>query len=399
MTISVAPNAIFLHYHASMETRRIVIDARWVLPAPTGIGRYITSLLPPLLRLVPDWQFHILRRHNPWPGFRLDSLSAPNLVHHVTTIPCLSVRQYSAIPDLVRKLNAALLHHPHFDAPVLWQSVPVIATLHDVKYLLHPEFFPHGSTLLRRVIMKMIFSLTLRRAAAVITVSRNTATEIKQLFGKRTGGLTVIREAAESAFSRSTPDEISTWRRRYNISKPFILTVGERRPHKNLVSLIRAFAASSVAGTYDLVIAGKPCQGYDLPEHTVQQLGLKSKVHFLDSVTDAELSSAYSAAQIFAFVSLHEGFGLPLLEAMACGVPVIAASTTAAGEVAGNAALKVDPAQECAITAAIDTLSHDEILRNRLIAGGLIRCREFTWERAASETVAVYRQCIERHNS
>ncbi|MEI6970454.1 MAG: glycosyltransferase family 1 protein [bacterium] len=376
-----------------MKTR-VIFDARWVLSKPTGIGRYIASLLPPLLRQCPDLEIHLLHRQETWPGYGLGLLAAPNLVHHVTELPCLSARQYLAIPLLARRLGASLVHHPHFDAPVLWQPVPVVATFHDVKYLLHPEFFPRGSALLKRFTMKRLFAMTGRRAAAVITVSQNTAAEVEGLFGARPGGYRVVHLAADPVFTRSSDEEIAVWRRKHNISRKFVLAVGERRPHKNLVTLIRAFAASASSTTHDLVIAGQRCQGYDLPERTAHQLGVESKVHFLDSLSDAELPPAYSAAGIAASVSLHEGFGLPILEAMACGAPVIVATTTAAGEVAGNAALRVEPSQEAAIASGIDSLSRDSALRGVLIERGLARCREFTWEHTAAKTIAVYRECI-----
>lgn len=375
-------------------TPSILFDARLVLEKPTGIGQYITSLLPELVAQAPDWHFHLLRRARPWPDYGLTVLTADNVTHHVSAVPHMSVQQQLAVPWLGYKLGVQLLHYPHFDAPVLWRQIPVVATIHDNKYLMHPHFFPSLSQVKRRY-MHWCFSATLRRAAAVIAVSHHTAQDLATLFGPPTAQVAVIYEAANPRF-QPRPAAVTAFRSTYQLTRPFILSVGERRPHKNHVGLIRAYAASASRHTHDLVILGQAYQEYTAPEETAQQLGLSQQIHFISHASDQDLTAAYTAADLFVLVSFYEGFGLPILEAMNCDTPVITSSTTSSGEVAGDGGITVNPTDAQAITAAIDTILQTSGQREALLA----RCRawrqRFSWHRAAQETLALYQDVLKK---
>jgi len=177
----------------------LLFDARLVLAKPTGIGQYIGSLLPQLVQLAPDWQIHLLHRADCWPDYQIDRLQAPNVIHHISQLPPMSPRQQTELPQLARRLGVDLLHYPHFDAPVWWQPVPVVATIHDAKYLVRPTFFTNLSTL-KRLYMRVCFQATLQRAAAVITDSYNTAQDLKRLFQPSTRRLSVVHLAADAQF-------------------------------------------------------------------------------------------------------------------------------------------------------------------------------------------------------
>lgn len=373
----------------------ILFDARLVLAKPTGIGQYIGSLLPELIRQAPEWRFHLLRRADPWPDYGLAQLDAPNLTHHVSGLPHMALRQHVELPRLARRLGIALLHYPHFDAPVLWQPAPVVVTLHDAKYLIHPEFFPRMS-FAKRVYMRFCFAQSLRRAAAVIVDSASTAADLTRLFAAPAERMRLVYPAANPRFQRATAATVSSLRQRYSLVRPFILSVGEWRPHKNHTGLIRAYAASQSRHTHDLVIIGQAYEEYSEPEAVARQLSVDAAVRFLSDVADADLVTFYTAADLFALVSLYEGFGLPIVEAMACGTPVITAATTAAGEVAGEGGVRVDPHDTVAIAAAIDRVLQDHAFRQELVRRGEARWQAFSWQRTAEQTLDVYRCVLEQ---
>ncbi|MCX6043979.1 MAG: glycosyltransferase family 1 protein [Chloroflexi bacterium] len=371
----------------------ILFDARLVLGKPTGIGQYIVALLAELIRLAPETHFHLLRRADPWPGYGLAEWCAPNLSQHLSQLPHMALQQHVVIPRLAQQLNVQLIHYPHFDAPVFWGRLPVVTTIHDAKYLVHPEFFTNLSQV-KRQYMRFSFAQSLKRSAGVIVVSHNTAKDLARLFKTPLSRLSVIYEAADARFQPATALAVESLREQYHLSRPFLLTVGEYRPHKNHVGLIQAYANSQSRQTHDLVIIGQAYQDYTEPQLLVQQLGLTDQVHFLSGVPFADLITFYTAAELFVLVSFYEGFGLPILEAMACGAPVLCSATTAAGEITGEGGLTVDPHDSGAITQQIDALLQNPALRQQWIVKGAAWRQHYTWEQAAQQTLALYQKVL-----
>ncbi len=372
----------------------LLFDARLILPKPTGIGQYITSLLRELWRQAPDWHIHLLRGPQTWPGYGVAAWQAPNLTHHVSEERHMSLRQHWTLPRMARRLGVDLVHYPHFDAPVIYQPIPVVATLYDAKYLVRPDFFTNLSQV-KRLYMRFCFANTLRRAAGVIAISQATTRDVQRLFGETTVPMRVIYLAADALFRPADEESVAAFRGKYEVKRPFLLTVGERRPHKNHLGLLQAYARSQSRHTHDLVIIGQPYQNYTAPEEYSQAHGLAAQVHFLSSVTFLELIAAYTAADLFVLVSFYEGFGLPILEAMACGTAVIAANTTAAGEVVGAGGVAVNPHNTEAIQATIDDLLTHADRRRMWVAKGQSWEQQFSWQRAAAETLALYRQILQ----
>ncbi|MEZ4734444.1 MAG: glycosyltransferase family 1 protein [Caldilineaceae bacterium] len=371
----------------------LLFDARLMLEKPTGIGQYISSLLPQLLQIMPDWQIHLLRRPRCWPDYQVATWQAPNLIHHLSELPPMSPRQHLEVPKLARQLGVDLLHYPHFDAPVWWQPVAVVATIHDAKYLVRPDFFTNLSSL-KRLYMRLCFRATLRRAAAVIADSYNTAHDLQRLFEAPAECMTVVHLAADPHFQPATDQAIAAVRSQYHLVRPFVLTVGEQRPHKNHAGLLRAYAESQSRVTHDLVIVGRQHGDYTEPQELAATLGLSNQVHFLSRVDFQELTALYSGADLFVLPSLYEGFGLPVLEAMACGAPVVAAKTTSTGEIADGGAFLIDPENDREISVAIDRLLTDQPYRQALIAKGAAHRRTFTWRKTARQTVRLYEQVL-----
>ena len=370
---------------------RVFFDARLLLTKPTGIGQYIVSLLPEMVRLAPDLEWCLLRRANPWAGYGVEEWSFPNLTHEITTERHMSYTQHLTVPRAARRFGADLLHYPHFDAPVRFHSIPVVATLHDAKYLQHAEFAPSLSAW-KRVAMRILYRDTIQRSARVLAVSEHAADDLERLFGGRRAE--VIPLAADEVF-RPAPAEVrADFRARYGLQRPYVLSVGEFRVHKNHERLVRAFAASEAARDHDLVVLGRRHPDGVRPEELAEAAGVADRVKVIDDASHGDLAAAYSEAALMALVSRYEGFGLPLLEAMQCGAPVLASSTTASAEVVGDAGLLVDPMDEAAIAAALDRVLTSPEEQERWREAGAQRAAEFSWERAARETLAVYRQVL-----
>lgn len=372
-------------------TETVLFDARLILEKPTGIGQYISSLLPELLRQAPNVQFHLLRRSHPFPGYGVEAWRAPNLAHHVSALPHMSVRQQIVLPHLAERLGATLIHYPHFDAPVWIRQAAVVATIHDTKYLANPALFP-GLSYAKRLYMRFCFARTLRHAKAVIAVSQATANDLQRLFGQAGANIRVIHSAADPTFCPADASRVDAVRRKYRLDRPYILAVGEFRPHKNAVGLLRAYAAGRSRTTHDLVLVGQAYGDYKEPWDIARELNLAEHVHFLTDVSAADLGPLYSAASLFVLVSFYEGFGLPLLEAMACATPVLASATTATGEITGDGGMRVDPNDTAAIATAMDAITQDLGLQQTLSDRGRHRAAEFTWQRTAGETLALYEQ-------
>lgn len=373
----------------------ILFDARLLRHSPTGIGQYIAALVPEMLRAAPDLHLHLLRPPRVFDGYGVDAWDAPNLTQHVHAWPPMSIAQHWRIPWLARRLGVDLVHYPHFDAPVWLPSPPVVATMHDAKYLAHPELFPKLATA-KHAYMRLAFGVTLRRAARVIAVSRTTAADLRRLFAVPEERLQVIYEAADPSFAPAPAAAVDAFLRRYALARPYILSVGELRPHKNHAMLVRAYARSGAPASHDLVIIGRRHGAADQLSAVIADAGIGERIHVLTDVDGAGLRAAYTGADLFALVSLYEGFGLPLLEAMACGLPVIASETTATGEVVGDAGLRVPPDDMDAIAAAIDVCLRDPERRRELQERGRARLADFSWRRAAEETVDLYRRVAAR---
>jgi glycosyltransferase involved in cell wall biosynthesis len=234
----------------------------------------------------------------------------------------------------------------------------------------------------------------LRAADAVIAVSECTKRDAIRFYRIPEEKITVIYEGVNPRFRPASPEAIAAVRARYGLPERFILYVGTIEPRKNLTTLLEAF--HHLLATYDLrlVIVGKKGWLYERFFRRLRELGLENRVLFTGYVPDEDLPAIYSAADLFVFPSLYEGFGLPVLEAMACGTPVICSNTSSLPEVAGDAALLVDPTDARALTGAMEQVLTNERLWATLRAKGMERARGFTWEKAAYRTWEVYQQVI-----
>ena len=294
---------------------------------------------------------------------------------------------YDLSRDLLRDRPDLL--HVQYTAP-LKCPVPVVVSVHDVSFVVHPEYF----RFLRRKQLCLTVERTVRMAAKVITGSEFSRDAIARVYGLNAEDIVVVPNAASPIF-RPVAFEIASARvlSRFGIAAPFILTVGDLQPRKNQIGLIRAFAEAVQSRPklpHSLVIAGKDSWFAPHVREAARKSGVAERINFMGFVNDEELLDLYNACEVFTFPSFYEGFGLPVLEAMACGRAVACSNTSALPEVADSAAILFDPFSTQEITRAILDLVLDRELRGRMERLGLKRSMQFSWRRTAEKVLEVY---------
>jgi len=358
----------------------IGIDASRALRARrTGTENYSLQLIRHLLalgsehafrlycdRVVPDGVFG----SEATPELRV--MPFPRLWTHVR----LSWEMVRQPPDvLFIPAHVLPLHHPRRS----------VVTIHDLGYLRYPE----AHTRRQRVYLRWSTGWNAHRSAHLLVDSEATKADLVARYRVPPEKMTVVYPGWDETLRPLTDAAaLAAVRARYGLEQPYILHVGTLQPRKNLVRLVEAFARMRDADI-QLVLAGKKGWLAEPIFRKVEELRLGDAVRFPGYVEDADLSALLSGAACFAFPSLHEGFGFPVLEAQACGTPVVASNISSVPEVAGDAALLVDPHDTEALAAALGRVLHDEVLRADLIKGGFANVQRFSWRRCAEQTLAV----------
>jgi glycosyltransferase involved in cell wall biosynthesis len=359
---------------------RIGIDAR---NDGTGVGRYTFSLLRELAGLDHDNEYTVFLRRE-----RLATYAAPgpNFRLVEADIPWFGVREQLQLPRVIDRQRLDLVHYPNLTVPLI-SATPFVVTVHDLNYLDGGAIFPPGAGI-RRTLLEAGYRVELakaRRAKRLIAVSEHTRDTVVRRLGVDPERVAITYEAADPPGSVEPDRSVLE---RHGLGTPFFLYVGSAYPYKNLGRLLEAFAL--LGGDHRLVLAGDHEDfAPDLGERTAT-LGLGERVVFPGPASDAELAALYGAALAYAFVSLSEGFGLPGLEAMQAGVPVVAADAGSLPEVYGDAAHYCDPLDVDSIASGLADVATDEELRARLVARGRRRAAQFSWTRTAEQTLAVY---------
>ncbi len=311
--------------------------------------------------------------------------------------PPLNVVWHHTMLDLyVRRYGLDLVHVPYLRIPAHC-SCPVVATVHDLAEFRTPGHY----TLLRRAYRRYVLRWLARRAAHIVTISENSKRDIHELYG-------IPRERISAVYAGVGPEFRLLGRERcgkqlaarYGLQGPFILYVGAlEHPNKNLVRLIRAFARLRELGFrgHNLVVVGAGRGNPRAIYRAVHEEGLEDNIRFLGYVPYADLPLLYNAADVFVYPSLYEGFGLPPVEAMACGLPVACANASSLPEVVGRAAALFDPHDVDDIARTVAALLASESLRDDYAEAGLRQAGRYSWEMAARKTLAVYRAVANGH--
>ena len=370
---------------------KIGIDARFALRKPRrGIGTYSLHLLNQLVLLAKDIDFVIYTDRDDVEGV-LPSL--PN-----STIKYLRPSSYPlweqvVLPLAVWRDQIDLLHTLGNTAP-LWlpSRTKLVLSLMDVMFLQSGEFIPKPTTLYQRagrLYRAWVSPVNARRSQAVITISDFSRRDILELIsGLSPRKVLPIHLACDPLFSIANQAESKI------ADRPFLLCLGAKDPRKNTLRIVQAYlhALNNHGLEHNLVISGYANWEGSPAHRLVQEARAESRVKFLSFVSVEDLASLYQHATALLYVSLYEGFGIPILEAFESGCPVIASNTTSIPEVGGDAAIYVDPSNVSEIEEAFVRLCNDPLLQSQLIIRGRLRAKQFNWEKAASETLEVYRQ-------
>ena len=292
------------------------------------------------------------------------------------------------VPVSVHKLNPDVYHSPNYMLPIALRCRTVV-TVHDVTFL---DAEVHR--LRSHLYLSLMTTLALQKAARVICVSSHTRDRLVDRFSDVSSRTRVIGEGVSARFRPQTREAVERFLAQHRIEDPYVLFLGTIEPRKNLARLIRSFteAVKSSSCPHHLVIGG--ARGWkDGPVRAAYESSpVRDRIHFIGYVSEDLLPAAYAGADIFAYPSLCEGFGLPPLEAMACGTAVLTSNLSSLPEVVGNAALTVDPFDEKAIATGLAHLMAEPLTRKALAEAGLRRATAFRWDRVAKETIAVYHE-------
>jgi glycosyltransferase involved in cell wall biosynthesis len=365
---------------------RIGIDARKL--HDFGIGTYIRNLLRQLARLDRQTEFVVFCR--PEDRETLGSLGE-NFRPVEETAPNYSIAEQVRIPLAIKREGVTLFHAPHYVLPPLVQCRSVV-TIHDCIHLMFPQYLPNRLAL---QYARTSISLAARRATRVLTVSESSKRDILRFVDTDSSKIHVIYNAYDERFGVEPREEdVVRVRERYQLHDEFVLYAGNVKPHKNLERLIIAFDLVRKRGLdhLKLVLIGDEISKYASLRRAVHQHHLHKYVRFLGYLPEETLAVMYRLAGVFAFPSLYEGFGLPPLEAMASGTPVVTSNVSSLPEVAGDAAILVDPHDPQAIADGISRLLTDEKLRRDLRMKGLARARQFSWEDSVRRVHAIYQE-------
>jgi glycosyltransferase involved in cell wall biosynthesis len=353
-----------------------------------GIHRYITALLEHL----PQVSEHRFTAYlgDPragdvtWPG--IDARLAP---FSTASPPARALWEQLFQPAHLVRDNIDLLHGPAYALPLICPTRSVV-TIHDLSFFLYPQTFNRGN----RLYLRLMTYLAARRADAVIAVSEHTRQDVIRLLDVPADHVHAVPNGIDSVFRPLPEHEVQRFRAEHQLPKRFVLCISTIEPRKNLATLIRAYA--TLGNTeHRLIIGGGRGWKYESIFALVDELGLRDRIWFPGFVRHSELPHWYNAADAFVFPSIYEGFGLPPLEAMACGTPVIASNASSLPEVVGSAGLLVDPTDVAALADAIHQVLRNPELAATMSAQGLTRADRFSWKASAERTAAVYERILD----
>lgn len=365
---------------------RVMVDAHMLGSRETGNETYVRNLL---VGLAEQGSCDVAAAVPP--GVDLSHFSIDPTVERLPLAPPGDwFRLLYTLPSLCRRWRADLLHVTYVGP--FFPPCPLIVSVHDVSFRRYPEFFSG----MHRLLFSTLLPWTLRRANGVITLSESAKQEILWFYPFLENKVYVTPLAPSRLFCPVTDqDALRAACARYGIHSDFVLAVGNLQPRKNLSRLIEAFAAVlPQVESLQLVIVGQEQWQSSALYDMVHRLDLAERVLFTGYVPDQDLVLLYNAAEVFVYPSVYEGFGLPILEAMACGTPVVTSNTSSMPEVAGDAAILVDPYSVEQIAKGILSVLTDFELRQDLIERSLKRAVQFSWGKTAQQTLEIYCQVL-----
>lgn len=371
----------------------IGVNAMQVRAAKSGVGQYIHALYDAATRVSPQDQFLIYCSQQNQPNYEYDTPNSATRVWGKSNArrPVRLAYEYAFLPGEISAQNFDVFHGASNFLPPR-RVCPYVATIHDLSYYVHPERCPF----VRRQYWYAMTRRTVQVADIILTVSQNSQRDIAHYFPHAAHKVRVVASAAHQRFQ-----VLSGTRQQSLINdldpaltqRPYILYLGTLEPGKNVTRIVQAFdAVAAQCPDHILVLAGDKGWLYESIFQAIETARHKDRIFYLGHVTDDQAVHLFNYADVFVFPSLYEGFGLPPLEAMACGCPVITSATSSIPEVVGDAAIKIDPQSVEQLTAAMQQVLTSPARRQEMREAGLARAAGFSWERTARETLDLFRE-------
>lgn len=373
---------------------KIGIDLRMYSSQFTGIGRYCYELVENLIELDKENSYVFFLNEPEYGQFLHDKselLKDERYKAVKVNAPHYSLREQLAFSKTLKKEHLDLMHFTHFNAPIFYRR-PCIVTIHDLTL----SFFP-GKKLTKwyhRMGYHIVLKSILKKAKRIIAVSKNTELDLHRLYNFTRSKTVMIHEAVGEEFSVLPMGKVAETMGKFGVDKEYILYTGVHRDHKNVVGLIGGFARLKNDYGFDgyLVITGKENPHYPEIKTTIEKLGLENEVKLAGHVEENDLIGLYNGAIIYAYPSFYEGFGLPALEAFACGTAVCASNKSCIPDICGDAAVYFDPKNPDEMAEKFAELLRNDGLREHLIEKGRRRLKDFSWKKMAKETSDVYQE-------
>lgn len=371
---------------------RYCLDARSATDHFPGIGRYVSNLAQALVPLFNSDETLILlvdrSRPSPWP-----LPAAQNQVKIVeTAVSPFNLSQQWHIPKHLQEHQVQVYHSPYYLMPY-FMRLPTAVTIHD----LIPQLFPDYFSAKTRILSTWFKRLAMRQASIIFTDSQATRRDVLNQYGLLPSKVTAVPLAADGRFRPQPQSEFNRIKQKYTLPDAYLLYLGINKPHKNLLLLVQAYATLAATEQHlpPLIIAGAWDDRYPEVKKMAEQSKAGQLIRFLGPVPDEDLPSLYSGARFFVFPSLYEGFGLPVIEAMACGTAVICAAGSSLPEVAGEAALTFDPQRAEELIAQMQRFLQSPALIKEYEERGLKQADNFSWQQTAVATINCYRSLLQ----
>jgi len=376
----------------------IAIDARFASGQVTGVGKYTLNLVRSLSKQINNNKITLFVNDN------LEGVNNRDLNFLRTSItpemhPLNELWENIALPYYLQKYKIDIFHSPAFYLPVFTPGTKKIVTIHDLAVFKHPETFPYKFSRFLQFKIKN----AVKRADRIIADSKAVKSDLMDILRVREGKITVIYVGVDAEFTEgwtNTPSPtllrgdkggIDIFKKTKGLTQGFMLYAGTIEPRKNLINLIKAFSILKERGSkHKLVIAGKRGWLYENILEEAKSSRFGEDIIFTDYIPDSELKLYYSSCDVFVYPSLYEGFGLPPLEAGACGAPVVVSDIPVFREVLGDSAMFVNPEKPEEIAEGINVVLTDTGLREKIIVRSRERARNYSWERSAKETMRLY---------
>jgi glycosyltransferase involved in cell wall biosynthesis len=357
----------------------------------TGAGRFTKNLLRALAEIDKDNEYILFLRKDNAGYYSMKSGNFTNVVCDITRKFRLRriLYEHFILPRLARSHNVDVFWSPSDIAPFRLSCISMV-TIHDLKRFVLPHEFPFWE----RHYFRMFLKTTAKNANLIFTVSQSSGQDIMNYLNIPADRIIVAHNGLDPSIAEEEGIPFESLKRIHGISRKYILFVGQMIRSKNVPRMIRAFKKCRDADEYDFVLVGQAGAGWNEIEHTIkkesQNSNLRERIHHIKWATTEHLVSLYKHATALFYASLYEGFGFPIIEAMACGLPIITSNRSSMPEVAGDATILVDPTDETAMTQALGNILTDEETRNTLIRRGYERVKFFSWENTAKKYLAVF---------